>query len=188
MRKLVYSLIYFCLSLLGGKAFANRAYNPFILLRYWFYQKILRINSNVNWPVHHTSKVICPQNIYRGTRNPGMNRNCYLDARNGIKFGKNVWMGPGVTIISMEHSLTNYNSYIKAPPIEIGNNCWLASNVTVTAGVKLGKHVVVAAGAVVTRSFNEENILIGGVPAKIIKSIPPYIEANSNEKNKNIHV
>jgi len=183
MRRIIYSSIYGFLSIVAGKAFANKAYNPFTLLQYWFYQKCLRINSNVNWPVHRTSKIVCPENIIRGTRSPGMNRNCYLDARNGIYFGKNVWMGPGVNIISMNHSLTDYTSYIKAQPIEIGENCWLASNVTITAGVKIGNHVVVAAGAVVTKPFEQDNLLIGGVPAKIIKHLPPYKEKESHEEN-----
>ncbi|MFO7940127.1 MAG: acyltransferase [Bacteroidales bacterium] len=183
MRKLVYKLIYSSLKLFAGKTFANKAYNPFTLLHYFFYQKLLRINGRVKWPVHRSSKVVCPQNIIRGTRSPGMNRNCYLDARNGIHFGKNVWMGPGVNIISMNHSLTDYTSYIKAPPIKIGDNCWLATNVTITAGVTLGNHVVIAAGAVVTKSFEQDNLLIGGVPAKIIKELPPYKEKKTNEEN-----
>lgn len=55
--------------------------------------------------------------------------------------------------------------------IKIGNNCWVGSNVIITDGVEIGNNCVVAAGAVVTKSF-PNNSMIGGVPAKLIKTIP----------------
>ena len=66
------------------------------------------------------------------------------------------------------------NNYINNGPIIIGNNCWIGTNAILLPGVELGEHVIVAAGSVVTKSFKESNIVIGGNPAKILKSIPPY--------------
>jgi len=40
--------------------------------------------------------------------------------------------------------------------------------------VELGEHTIVAAGAIVTKSFLEGNQIIGGVPAKVIKKINKY--------------
>ncbi|RAU18243.1 acyltransferase [Nitrincola tibetensis] len=54
--------------------------------------------------------------------------------------------------------------------IIIGKNCWIGAKVTITAGVIIGNNCVIAAGSVVTSSF-EENSLIGGVPAKLIRKI-----------------
>lgn len=55
-------------------------------------------------------------------------------------------------------------------PIRIGNNVWLGANVTVLPGVTIGDNAVVAAGAVVTKDV-PENMIVAGVPAKILKSI-----------------
>ena len=133
---------------------------------YWFFQRVLRINSHVDWPVHWSSSVSFPQRItLKSTfRPPGFVHGNYIQAINGIVIGNNVWIAPGVQIVSADHDLYE---------IEIGDNCWLAANVVILPGVKLGNHVVVAAGAVVTKSFPDD-CLIGGVPAKLIKKIGPY--------------
>lgn len=171
ISKIVFSFMYGFIYIFGGKAYANKNYNPFTLLNYLFYQKILRINGRISWPVHRTSIVISPEKIQKGTRNPGMSMGCYIDGRNGIVFGKNVWIGPKVSIISMNHDLHDYEKYIKTDPIEIGDDCWLGANSIILPNVKLGKHIVVAAGAVVTKSFTDNNIVIGGNPAKVIKTL-----------------
>lgn len=44
---------------------------------------------------------------------------CYLDGRNGIEIGENTWIGPKVSIISMNHDINNYQNYIKDKPIKI---------------------------------------------------------------------
>jgi acetyltransferase-like isoleucine patch superfamily enzyme len=62
----------------------------------------------------------------------------------------------------------------------IGDDCWLATGCIILPGVKLGNHVIVAAGAVVTRSFEEDNIILGGTPAKIVKRIGAYSHRDSH--------
>jgi acetyltransferase-like isoleucine patch superfamily enzyme len=53
--------------------------------------------------------------------------------------------------------------------IKIGKNCWIGSKVSILDGVQLGNGCIVAAGAVVTKSF-PDNSIIGGVPAKLLKT------------------
>ncbi|MBQ2488136.1 MAG: maltose O-acetyltransferase, partial [Ruminococcus sp.] len=54
--------------------------------------------------------------------------------------------------------------------IKVGNNVWFGAGVHVMPGVTIGNNVVAAAGAVVTKDV-PDNVLVGGVPAKVIKSI-----------------
>lgn len=143
---------------------------------YFIEQRILRVNGNVPWPVHWSSIATYPRNIKRKDFQPypGFMLGQYIQALNGIELGKNVRLGPGLKLIYSNHFLNDYSKHEKAGTIVIGDNCWLAADVIVLPGVTLGNHVIVAAGAVVTKSF-EENVLIGGNPAKIIKTLEPYI-------------
>lgn len=50
----------------------------------------------------------------------------------------------------------------------IEDDVWCGANVTILKGVTIGRGSVVAAGAIVTKSFPPYSI-IGGVPAKLIK-------------------
>ncbi len=137
-------------------------------------QKIFRINGYVSWPVHWSSTLIYPERIQVPLDTfPGLSPYCYIQAVNGIQFGRNVWVGPSVNIISANHDVCNYHQHLPSTPIVIGDNCWLGAGCTILPGVELGNHVVVAAGAIVTQSF-PENCLVAGVPAEIKKTLPPY--------------
>ena len=59
-----------------------------------------------------------------------------------------------------------------ARPVTLGDNCWVGGMAVINPGVTLGNNVVVASGAVVTKSFGD-NVVIGGNPARIIKTIEP---------------
>ena len=149
-------------------------HNEMLLLRYAFMQKILGFNRHVPWPVHWSSQIKAPEKIQPGSRTPGLGIGCYIDGRNGIVLEENVWIGPHVSLISMNHDLEDYNRYIQAEPIVIRRDSWLAANCVILPGVELGPHTVVAAGAIVTRSFPEGNLVLGGNPAKVIKTLAPY--------------
>ncbi len=146
------------------------------MIYYFFIQRILRINSHVPWPVHHSSIVTDPDKILlRHWRPyPGYLPGQYFQAMNGIEIGRNVRIGPSVKVISASHNLLDYDKHDDATPIIIGDNCWLAANAVILPGVELGEHTIVAAGAVVNKSFPEGNCILGGVPAKIIKKIKTY--------------
>lgn len=55
-----------------------------------------------------------------------------------------------------------------ASSVNIGNHCWLGEGCKVMKGVTLGYDTVVSTGAIVTKSFSN-NVLVGGVPARILK-------------------
>ena len=146
-----------------------------LVYKHLFLQKVLRLNAHVPWPVHPTSNVMAPEKIERGSRTPGLGISCHIDGRNGIKLGKNVWIGPRVSIISMNHDIYDYTKYVAGKPVVIGDNCWLAANAVILPEVELGPHTIVAAGAVVTKSYPEGNCILAGVPAKIVENIGDYL-------------
>jgi acetyltransferase-like isoleucine patch superfamily enzyme len=166
-------IIYFLLRVFFGSAFSDHKLPYPKLIRFAFNQKILRKNAQVPWPIHPSTVVKSPHKLQRGGTFPGLSPFCYLDARNGIIIKENTLIGPNVSIISMNHDLNSYDKYIEEAPIVIGKNCWIGAGAIITAGVQLGDHTVVAAGAVVRKSF-EGNVLIGGIPAQVIRDLGEY--------------
>jgi maltose O-acetyltransferase len=90
-----------------------------------------------------------------------------------IEVGNEVLFGPYCVIVSSEHGQDERSFRFgkgRTAPIMIGNGCWLAAHVTITAGVTLGAGAVAAAGAVVTEDVPEGTI-VGGVPARAIRHL-----------------
>lgn len=56
-----------------------------------------------------------------------------------------------------------------AKDVAIGNHVWVASHCVILKGVSIPNYSVVATGSIVTKSIQDENVIIGGNPAKIIK-------------------
>ena len=85
-------------------------------------------------------------------------------------------IGDNVTIATNVKFVTHDNSVKLLIPdasdcfgrIKIGNNCFIGENALIIYGVTLADNIIVAAGSVVTKSFNESDIIIGGNPARII--------------------
>ena len=60
--------------------------------------------------------------------------------------------------------------------IVIGNNCFIGERAALSYGVELADNIIVAAGSVVTKSFTESNIIIGGNPARKISTWEQFRE------------
>ncbi|MBR1404382.1 MAG: acyltransferase [Treponema sp.] len=106
--------------------------------------------------------------------NCGLGTNCFYGAAGGIEIGNDVIIGNYVSFHSENHVFLDTEVPIRLQGtnhrgIKIGNNCWIGAKVTILDGVKIGNGCVVAAGAVVTKDF-PDNVVIGGVPARIIKN------------------
>lgn len=139
----------------------------------WFIQKILDIggHANVYWPVHPTSKVHDWQNIYAGVDTcPGLSRSCYIQGMGGIYIGDYTRIAPLVGIISANHDIYDIRKHILKKVI-IGKYCWLGMGSIILPGVILGDFTIVAAGAIVTKSFPDGYCLIAGNPATKIKDL-----------------
>lgn len=89
-----------------------------------------------------------------------------------IRIGNHVMIGPGTSIITVNHPLSpqgRRHHLGQATPVIIGDDVWIGANCTILPGVTIGNNVVVAAGAVVTKNV-PSNCVVGGVPARIIKT------------------
>lgn len=103
--------------------------------------------------------------------NSELGTRCMIQAN--VSLGNHVIMGPDVKIYSRNHKYDSLEVPIQMQgknyyETHIGNDVWLGANVIITAGCKVGDHVIVAAGAVVTKDIPDYAI-VGGVPAKILK-------------------
>lgn len=110
------------------------------------------------------------------------NHGCTILDCNVITIGDNCLLAPHVCISAATHPLPadrRARGEEFTAPITMGDNVWIGANATICPGVTLGNGVVVGAGAVVTKSF-PDNVVIGDVPAKILKRIVPE-SASSND-------
>lgn len=113
------------------------------------------------------------KNIYIGKNFTGNYNLTILDIRE-VYIGDHVMIGPNTLITTVNHPLSpkGRREHLGiAKPVRIGNDVWIGGNVTILPGVTIGNNVVIAAGAVVTKDVSD-NCVVGGVPAKFIKSIP----------------
>jgi acetyltransferase-like isoleucine patch superfamily enzyme len=92
-----------------------------------------------------------------------------------VTIGNHVNLAQGITVTALNHNFKDTSKRIdeqgiSTKPVVIGNDVWIGANAVVLPGVTIGRHVVVAAGAVVTDNV-PDNVVVGGVPAKIIKQL-----------------
>ena len=92
-----------------------------------------------------------------------------------VSIGNNVNLAQGITVTALNHNFEDVTRRIdeqgiSTKPVVIGDDVWIGANAVILPGVTIGRHVVVAAGAVVTKDV-PDNCIVGGVPAKVIKAI-----------------
>ncbi|KMT65430.1 sugar O-acetyltransferase [Catenovulum maritimum] len=111
-------------------------------------------------------------NIHLG-ENFYANYNCVILDAAEVKIGDNCFIGPQVGIYTSSHPIepSPRNQGVQfAKAINIGDNCWIGGHASILPGVSIGHNVVIAAGAVVTKSFSD-NVVLAGNPARIVKHI-----------------
>lgn len=106
--------------------------------------------------------------------NTWIGRNFMALAGDDINIGRDVIVADNVSIISENHGtdaeseLPYSKQKLQSAAIDIGEGCWIGTNVVVLSGVKIGKKCVIGAGSVVTKSIEPYSVAVGN-PAKVIK-------------------
>ena len=111
----------------------------------------------------------CGKNIKIG-KNVFINSGCRFQDQGGITIDDGALIGHNAVLATLNHNMDpSKRSNLIPSAIHIGKNVWVGANATICPGVTIGDGAVIAAGAVVTADV-PENAVVGGVPAKIIKT------------------
>ncbi len=184
MVKLFKKAVYFLINSIGRLFYSKEYVNKEFFERYrdlaskWVFngiiqQKILRINSNVPFPISSKSTVVNPKNIIFSPedihifQNPGL----YFQANGKLVIGKGTIIGPNTGIVTANHNLDNFDKHDEPEGVTIGKRCWIGMNCSILPGVTLGEHTIVGAGSVVTKSFPCGHCIIAGNPARKIREL-----------------
>lgn len=123
--------------------------------------------------IHGIPKISFPKAVVLG-QDIAINDKVFIQGDGGVSIGDNVVLSYGTTILTQN---MDYTSLIDHRPerkhvlksVTIGNNTWVAANVTILPGVTVPANCVIAAGAVVTKNLPYERALYAGNPAVFIK-------------------
>jgi acetyltransferase-like isoleucine patch superfamily enzyme len=95
-------------------------------------------------------------------------RHCLLDARGGIRIGRDVNITSYTRLMTAKHVVDDPGFAAAFEPIVIEDRVWVALGATILGGVTIGEGAVVAAGAVVTGDVEPFSV-VGGVPARKLR-------------------
>lgn len=106
--------------------------------------------------------------------NVGIGEFAYLGGAGGLEIGDECIVGQYLSCHPENHNhqdtlISIRHQGVSRKGIKIEKNCWIGSKVTILDGVEIGAGCIIGAGSVVTKSF-PKNSIIGGVPAKLLKS------------------
>jgi len=131
----------------------------------------IKKNSYVDGATFHIEDCECSiingENTFIGASHLAVTEN-----KSSITIGKECMLSSNINIRTGDsHSIVDLESNERinyAQNVSIGDHCWIGEGAKILKGVTLGENVIVATGAIVTSSF-QNNVLIGGIPGKIIK-------------------
>lgn len=102
------------------------------------------------------------------------NRFTAVSEGDGIEMGDNILVGSSVTVLDSDFHEIDPEKRVGGTPktgkVFVGDNVWIGDCVMILKGSSIGKNSIVAAGAVVSGEF-PPNVIIGGIPAKVIREI-----------------
>lgn len=92
-----------------------------------------------------------------------------------VTIGSHVNLAQGITITALNHNFNESQQRIdqqgvSTHPVTIGDDVWIGTNAVILPGVTIGSHVVIAAGAVVSKDIPDHSLAMG-IPATVRKTI-----------------
>lgn len=184
MLKVIWEVIRYSLS---PRLLVSLAYG----YAYYIHEHVIwrsHIHAREGARIHATASIRYAHNVYVG-KNSHINHLCCVWAGEKAKviLGDNVLMGPGVGIFAVNHGTVKGQPMMlqerTEATITIGDDVWLGANSVITAGTTIANGVLVAGGAVVTRSIAQEGVIVGGIPARIIGERPSEQRAQASYTN-----
>jgi len=104
-------------------------------------------------------------------KNVFINFNCTFLDLGGITIEDDVFIAPNVSLLSEGHPVSPENRHsLQAGHIHIKKNAWIGAGAIILRGITIGENAVISAGTVVSKDV-PDNTVVGGIPAKIIKTI-----------------
>lgn len=113
----------------------------------------------------------CVSTMLKIGKNTFVNSNLLAMARGGITIGDNVQIAANVQLISNNHDPYE-RMILTCKPVVIEDGAWIGAGATILPGVRVGKHAIVGAMAVVTKDVPDYGVAVGN-PAKVVKFLEP---------------
>lgn len=144
-----------------------------VALRYVFLLRVLKkVGANVF--IGRNVEIVGWESLELGS-NVSIHKDCYIDARGGLKVGDDVSVAHASSLLTFDHTWSDVDIPIRSNPLSfssivIQDDVWIGCGCRVLSGVVISTRSVVAAGAVVVKSVDSFS-LVAGVPAKLVKRI-----------------
>lgn len=149
------------------------------------YLRLVLAECGTHFTVYGKPTIYEPQKIHIGNH-VTINNLCQISPRAEVYIGDHVTMSRGSQITAGTHDTNRwvneeYKKHIHTQgEVHLAEGTWLCINSVVLPGVSItGKGVIVAAGAVVTHDITEDYVVVGGVPARIVK----YLKNDDTKRN-----
>jgi len=134
------------------------------------------LSQITNIEIDESTTVFTPLHINYGKhtkigKNVFVNFDCVFLDLGGITIEDNVLIAPKVSLLSEGHPVLPENRHsLMVGHIHIKRNAWIGAGAIILQGVTIGENAIVAAGAVVSHDV-PDNTIVGGIPAKFLKTI-----------------
>ncbi len=151
----------------GGGSFGVPDHNGIIFLSNnskLSFKGTCQLSKGINIRIDNGGEIQIGRQVY-------MNKNAILRSNRILNIGDDCIFGWNVTLSTTD----GHNIYFdgkelnNSANITIGDHTWVSQGVCISKGVTIAKNCIIAQTSLVTKSFNEERSLIGGVPAKILR-------------------